>query len=195
MLTEPLVSTRGLDKMATPSENQTITPPYSEKRGATVTDKNLIDRLLDIKQWISLGVAIVATIVSSGGWVLTYFAKKEEVDILSCTMDVNVRLAKDTSSIQLVRERQIQLRRDLRGARQGGTVTKDYKVAFAGDDDEYATVDELKAAIKATKENLKILSDDSAFFLNSLARKECDSKERRDKLRDKLAVEPPLKGD
>lgn len=180
--------------MPAPSENQNIPSPSGEIHETPTSDRSVLDRLLDIKQWIGLGVAIVTAIVSSGGWVLTYFAKKEEVETLSCTMDVNVRLAKDTSSTQLIRERQIQLRRDLRGAMHGDTNAQSRQVALAGDDDEFASLDDLKAAIKATKENLKILSDDSAFFLNSLARKECDSKERREKLRDKLAAEPPLKG-
>jgi hypothetical protein len=157
--------------------------------------KSLLDRLLEIKAWIGLGLAVAAAIFSSAGWILTYFAKKEEVEILSCTMEANVRLAKDTSSIQLVRERQIQLRKELLDAKKRSRGAKPREVPSANDDDEYASVEELKAAIKTAKENLRTLSDDASFFVNSLVRKECDSKEGREKLRDKSRTDPPLKED
>ncbi len=184
--------------MATTSrkQNTPTEPQASGERSAMVTsEKSLLDKLLEIKEWIGLGLAIVVAIFSSGGWILTYFAKKEEVEILSCTMDVNVRLAKDTSSIQLIRERQIQLKKEFRDARQGGKGVKHQEAVSANDGDEHATLEEIKAAIKTTKENLKTLSDDASFFVTSLARKECDSKEGRDKLRDKLRTDPPLRED
>jgi predicted transcriptional regulator len=159
----------------------------------TTSDKSLLDRLLEIKEWIGLGALVLVTIFSSAGWVLTYFAKKEEVEGLSCTMEINVRLAKNTASMQLIRERQYHLRKELRNEKQGGKGSKHQKAISADDDDEYATKEDLKAALKTTKENLKILSSDTSFFINSLTRKECDSKEGRNKLRDKFSTDPPLK--
>lgn len=79
-------------------------------------------------------------------------------------------------------------------AKQGVKGGKGSKASAVDDDDEYSSAEELKTAIKTTKDNLQILAEDSTFFLNSLARKECDSKEGRDKLREKLRAEPPLKG-
>ena len=144
-----------------------------------------------MKEWVGLVMALIAALVSSAGWVLTYFAKKEEVEILSCTMDANVRVAKNTSSIQLIRERHLQLRREIRSFKP--TQTGNRPPPDSVDGDEFGTIEELRSAAKVARENLKILADDSAYLVNALARKECDTREGRDRLREKMRNDPPLK--
>lgn len=157
----------------------------------TTPDKSLLDRLLEIKEWIGLGLAIVAAIFSSGGWVLTYFAKKEEVNALYCVMDVNTRLAKNNSSYQQIQAHQIQLEKELRAEKKR---IKNRNGASAEDDDgEYMTVEDLKSNINIAKENMTTLTEDTSFFNSSLVHKECDLKENRDKLLEKLKTNPSIK--
>lgn len=170
-------------------------PPLHIKNNTAPQRRSLLSRILEIKEWIGLGVITITAIVSSGGWILTYFAKKEEVDTIACTMDVNVRLAKNISSTQFIQERQIQLKRRLRDSMRMDKGSKGKKTVLSDDgDDEYSSIEELRGAIKVAKEDLKTLSEDASFFQKSLAQKDCDSKERREKLRDKLQLDPPLKG-
>ncbi len=183
--------------MPNSKKNKAVTDKSHRSRGSgvmTEPSRGLLERFLEIKNWIGLGVAIVVAVTSSVGWVLTYFAKKEEVDILSCTMDVNVRIAKDASSIQSIREREIFLRRELKSINSTPGTGRGKKPVVDTGDDEYSTPEKLRAAITNAKDDLRVLSADSTFFLKSLADKECDSKEGRYRLRDKLRIDPQLRG-